>query len=216
MAKLSPSILSADFARLGEDCQEVLAAGADMIHFDVMDGQFVNNISFGLPVLKALRNSLPDAYFDVHLMITHPLAYVEAFLEAGANCISFHVEAADDIRTTLAKIHALGGKAGLVINPETPVEAVFPYLKNADLILTMGVTPGQGGQPFRPETLEKLKKLSAECSRENLTPELSVDGGITAYTGAQCVEAGATLLVAGSAIFGAEDRAAAVRAFQNV
>ena len=217
MVKLSPSVLSADFARLGADCQEVLDAGADMIHFDVMDGHFVNNLSFGLPVLEGLRKALPNAYFDVHLMITHPLAYVKQFVEAGANCISFHVEADDDIPATLASIKALGCGTGLVMNPNTPVEAVFPYLEALDLVLVMGVTPGHGGQSFQPGTLEKLRTLRTECDRRGLNPYISVDGGVKAETTApECVQAGANLLVAGSAVFGAADKAEAVRRFKSL
>lgn len=217
MTKLSPSVLSADFARLGADCREVLDAGADMIHFDVMDGHFVNNLSFGLPVLEGLRKALPDAYFDVHLMITHPLTYVKDFVDAGANCISFHVEASDNIRSTIASIRAYGCEAGLVINPNTPAEAVFPYLNDLSLVLVMGVTPGHGGQAFQTSALDKLRKLRAECQRRGLNPYLSVDGGVKAETtGPQCVEAGATLLVAGSAVFCAEDKAAAVRKFKEL
>lgn len=215
MTKLSPSVLSADFARLGADCREVLDAGADMIHFDVMDGHFVDNLSFGLPVLEGLRKALPDAYFDVHLMITHPLTYVKEFVEAGANCISFHVEASDNIRSTIASIRAYGCEAGLVINPNTPAEAVFPYLDDLALVLVMGVTPGHGGQAFQTSALDKLRKLRAECQRRGLNPYLSVDGGVKAETtGPQCVEAGATLLVAGSAVFCAEDKVAAVQKFK--
>lgn len=212
MTKLSPSVLSADFSRLGADCQEVLSAGADMIHFDVMDGHFVNNLSFGLPVLEGLRNALLGAYFDVHLMITHPLIYVKEFAEAGANCISFHVEADSDIPATIAAIHACGCEAGLVINPNTPADAMFPYLDDLSLLLVMGVTPGHGGQAFQPSTLDKLRRLRAECDRRGLDPYLSVDGGVkVATTGPQCVEAGATLLVAGSAVFGAKDKATVVQ-----
>lgn len=215
MTKVSPSVLSADFAHLGADCQAVLDAGADMIHFDVMDGHFVDNLSFGLPVLEGLRKALPQAYFDVHLMITHPLTYVKAFAEAGADCISFHVEADDDIAATIAAIRACGCQAGLVVNPNTPAEAVFPYLDNLYLVLVMGVTPGHGGQAFRPETLDKLRTLRAECQRRGLSPLLSVDGGVKADTTApQCVEAGATVLVAGSAVFCAPDMGEAVRKFK--
>lgn len=215
MAKLSPSVLSANFATLGADCREVLDAGADMIHFDVMDGHFVDNLSFGLPVLEGLRKALPDAYFDVHLMITHPLKYVLEFAQAGASCISFHVEASDNIRATISSIRACGCDVGLVINPNTPAQAVFPYLDEIDLVLVMGVTPGHGGQAFRPATLDKLRALRAECQRRGLNPYLSVDGGVKAETTApQCVEAGANLLVAGSAVFAAKDVAAAVRQFK--
>lgn len=217
MTKLSPSVLSADFSRLGADCREVLEAGADMIHFDVMDGHFVNNLSFGLPVLEGLRHALPGAYFDVHLMITHPLLYVKEFAQAGANCISFHVEANSDIPATIAAIRACGCEAGLVVNPNTPAEAMFPYLDELSLLLVMGVTPGHGGQPFQVSALDKLRTLRAECARRGIHPYLSVDGGVkAASTGPQCVEAGATLLVAGSAVFGAKDKAAAVHQFRSL
>lgn len=217
MVKLSPSLLSANFACLGAECREVLDAGADMIHFDVMDGHFVNNISFGLPVLEGLRKALPDAYFDVHLMITHPLSYIKAFSDAGANCISFHVETDDNICATISAIRDCGCEAGLVINPDTPAETMYPYLDNLSLLLVMGVMPGHGGQVFQTSALDKLRKLRSECKKRSLTPNLSVDGGIKAETtGKQCVEAGATLLVAGSAVFGAADKAAAVRQFKQI
>ncbi|MCD8007489.1 MAG: ribulose-phosphate 3-epimerase [Clostridiales bacterium] len=215
MAKVSPSILSADFARLGADCKEVLDAGADMLHFDVMDGHFVDNLSFGLPVLEGLRKALPDACFDVHLMITNPLRYIAAFAEAGADCITFHVEASDDIQATIAAIRACGCGVGLAINPNTPAETVFPYLDELSLVLVMGVTPGHGGQAFQMCALDKLRALRAECKRRDLHPLLSVDGGVKAdSTGPQCVKAGANVLVAGSAIFCAADKAAAVQTFK--
>ncbi len=215
MTKLSPSVLSADFARLGADCKEVLDAGADMIHFDVMDGHFVDNLSFGLPVLEGLRKALPDAWFDVHLMITNPLSYIKGFVDAGANCITVHIEASDNTRATIAAIRAYGCGAGLAMNPNTPAETVFPYLDELSLVLVMGVTPGHGGQSFQTSALDKLRKLRAECQRRGLNPILSVDGGVkAATTGPQCVEAGATMLVAGSAIFGAADKAAAVQEFK--
>lgn len=217
MVKLSPSVLSADFARLGDDCREVLDAGADMIHFDVMDGHFVDNLSFGLPVLQGLRKALPDAFMDVHLMITNPLKYIKEFVDAGADCITFHVECSDSIRATSAAIRAYGCKVGIAINPNTPAECVYPYLDDLSIVLVMGVTPGHGGQAFNPVALEKLRKLRTECFRRSLNPDLSVDGGIKAATTAPlCVEAGATLLVAGSAVYGAPDKAAAVRSFKNL
>lgn len=217
MVKLSPSVLSADFAHLGNNCCEVLDAGADMIHFDVMDGHFVDNLSFGLPLLQGLHKALPNAYMDVHLMITNPLKYVKEFVDAGANCITFHIECSDSIRATSAAIRAYGCAAGLAINPDTPAECVFPYLDDLSIVLVMGVTPGHGGQAFNPVALDKLRKLRAECNRRGLSPYLSVDGGVkAATTGPQCVEAGATLLVAGSAVFGAEDKVAAVQSFKNL
>lgn len=217
MIKLCPSVLSADFANLGADCKKVLDAGADMIHFDVMDGQFVDNISFGLPVLEALHKALPDAVMDVHLMISHPLRFIKRFQEAGANYITVHAEITDDLTATLVSITANGCGAGLAIDPDTPAEAVFPYLDQLALVLVMGVVPGHGGQAFRPNALEKLRKLRAECDRRGLNPILSVDGGIKAdSTGPQCVEAGATALVAGSAVFNASDIPAAVHMFKNL
>ena len=215
MAKLSPSVLSADFSKLGEDCRHVLNAGADMIHFDVMDGHFVDNLSFGLPVLSSLRNALPDAYFDVHLMITDPLNFISEFVSAGADCISFHVEAANSIHVTINAIRALNCDVGLVVNPSTPVESVFPFLDLIDMVLIMGVKPGHGGQDFRPETIDKIRKLREECNRRGLTKDISVDGGIKLTTTAPaCIEAGANVLVAGSAIFGADDVDEAVSAFK--
>lgn len=214
---LSPSILSADFAALGESCRKVLDAGADMIHFDVMDGHFVGNISFGIPVLKSLRKALPGAVFDVHLMITNPLRYAPDFARAGADLITFHVEAEDSVPETIRAIHALGCKAGLSLNPATAVETVFPYLDELELVLVMGVVPGQGGQSFLPGTVEKVAALRAECMRRGLKTHISVDGGVKAGTTApQCARAGADMLVAGSAVFGAADVAAAVRELKGL
>ncbi len=215
MSALSASVLSADFARLGDDCRKVLDAGADMIHFDVMDGHFVDNLSFGIPVLAGLRKALPEAYFDVHLMITDPLIYIKEFVDAGASCISIHVESLNSIRSTIASIKAFGCDAGLVLNPHTPAEAAFPFLEDLKIVLSMGVTPGHGGQPFIPSTLDKIRALRAECDRLGLNPYLSVDGGIKAETTApECIKAGATLLVAGSAIFDAPDIDKAVAQFK--
>lgn len=217
MAKISPSILSADFARLGEDCKSVLDAGADMIHFDVMDGHFVDNISFGIPVLKSLHKSIPDAVYDVHLMISHPLAYNAEFAKAGADFITFHLEADDDIQQTIDAIHACGCKAGLSIKPNTPAEALFPWLEQIEMILVMSVEPGRGGQAFLPSALDKLRILRQECDRRELAPYLSVDGGINhCVTGPQCVQAGADLLVAGSALFGAADRTKVIQAIHRL
>ena len=210
--KISPSILSADFCRLGADCRLVLDAGAQMLHYDVMDGHFVPNISFGVPVLKSLHQGLPEAFYDVHLMIDHPLDYAEPFAKAGATLLNFHLETKDDIQATLDKIRALGCKTGLTIKPGTPAEALSPWLDQLDLVLVMSVEPGFGGQKFQPQALEKLRWLRAEREKWGLDFMLEVDGGVDSATAPACVEAGADVLVAGSAIFGAADPAAAVRA----
>lgn len=217
MTKISPSILSADFARLGDDCKCVLDAGADMIHFDVMDGHYVGNISYGLPVLRSLHRALPEAVYDVHLMITHPLRYCTDFARAGADYITFHMETEDDIQSTIDTIHAVGCQAGLAIRPGTPAESVFPWLDQLSLVLVMGVEPGNGGQTFQARILDKLRILRAECTRRGVSPYLSVDGGVNAHsTGPLCVAAGADLLVAGSAVFGAADKAEAISRFHSL
>lgn len=211
MAIVSPSILSADFSRLGADCRMVLDAGAQMLHYDVMDGHFVPNISFGVPVLKSLHKGLPEAFYDVHLMISHPLAYAEPFAKAGATLFNFHLECEDDIRQTLDAVKALGCKVGLTIKPGTPAEALEPYLDELDLVLVMSVEPGFGGQKFMPSALEKLRWLKAQREARGAHFLLEVDGGVDDTTAPLCVEAGADVLVAGSAVFGAADPAAAVR-----
>ena len=210
MAMVSPSILSADFAHLGNDCRAVLDAGAQMLHYDVMDGHFVPNISFGVPVLKSLHKALPDAFYDVHLMIDDPLTYAEPFAKAGASLITFHLECGCDTAATLARIKALGCKTGLSVKPHTSVQALFPYLDQLDLALVMSVEPGFGGQKFMPMALDKIHALREEIDRRGLSCLVEVDGGVDAVTGPACVEAGADVLVAGSAVFGAADPAAAV------
>ena len=212
MAIISPSILSADFCRLEEDCRLVLDAGAEMLHFDVMDGHFVPNISFGVPVLASLHRGMPSAFFDVHLMISHPLAYVDAFAKAGAELINFHLESEDDPGAVLDAIRAAGCKAGMTIKPGTPAEALFPWLDRLDLVLVMSVEPGFGGQKFQSSALRKLEALKAEREARGLPFLLKVDGGVNAETAPFCVEAGADVLVAGSAVFAAADPAAEVRA----
>ena len=210
MAMVSPSILSADFAHLGSDCRAVLDAGAQMLHYDVMDGHFVPNISFGVPVLKSLHKALPDAFYDVHLMIDDPLTYAEPFAKAGASLITFHLECGCDTAATLARIKALGCKTGLSVKPHTSVQALFPYLDQLDLALVMSVEPGFGGQKFMPMALDKIRALREEIDRRGLSCLVEVDGGVDAVTGPACVEAGADVLVAGSAVFGAADPTAAV------
>ena len=212
MINLSPSILSADFACLGQECRTVLDAGARMLHFDVMDGHFVPNISYGAPVLKSLHAALPDVVFDVHLMITDPVRYAPDFAKAGAGILTFHIEAVEDPAAAIAAIRALGCGVGMSVKPGTPVESLYPYLDDLALVLVMSVEPGFGGQAFMPVALDKLRAVRAECDRRGLNPWLEVDGGINAETGAACVQAGANLLVAGNSVFGASDPAAAVAA----
>ena len=213
MTKVAASILSADLANLQSDCTRLLDAGADLMHFDVMDGHFVPNISYGAPVLKCLHAALPEVYYDVHLMISEPARYAPDFAKAGANLITFHLEAVPDaVGETIDAIRATGCQVGISIRPGTPVEAVYPYLDAVDLVLVMSVEPGFGGQKFMPSALGKLRWLKAEKDRRGLKFLLEVDGGVDAATAPQCVAAGADVLVAGSAIFGAADPAAAVRA----
>ena len=177
MTTISPSILSADFSHLGADCRMVLDAGAQMLHYDVMDGHFVPNISFGVPVLKSLHKALPDAFYDVHLMITHPQQYAEAFAKAGANLLNFHLECDDDIQETIDAIKAQGCKVGMTIKPGTPVEELGYYLDQLDLVLVMSVEPGFGGQKFMPSALDKLRWLKAEKDRRGLKFLLEVEIG---------------------------------------
>ena len=206
MAIISPSILSADFCRMEEDCRLVLDAGAQMLHFDVMDGHFVPNISFGVPVLASLHRGMPSAFFDVHLMISHPLDYVDAFAGAGAGLINFHLESEDDPGDVLHAIRAAGCKAGMTIKPDTPAGYLSTWLDQLDLVLVMSVEPGFGGQKFQPQALEKLRWLRAEREKRGLDFMLEVDGGVAAATAPAGGEAGAYVLVAGSAVFGKKDR----------
>ena len=206
MAKISPSILSADFTRLGFEIDSV--SSADYLHFDVMDGIFVPNISIGLPVLSSAR-AYTDMTLDVHLMITSPANYVRLFAERGADIVVFHVEAElpDSIPPALAEIRKLGKRAGLSVKPNTPADALLPYIELLDMILVMTVEPGFGGQEFIPEMLPKITELSRIIKMRNLDCELEVDGGINLETAALCLRAGANVLVAGSGIFGKKDRA---------
>ena len=212
MTKIAASILSADFANLQEDCTRLLQEGVDLLHIDVMDGHFVPNISYGAPVLQSLHQALPDAYYDVHLMISDPARYAADFAKAGADLITFHLEAVPDTaEEVIAAIRATGCQVGISIRPGTPVEAAFPYLGVADLILVMSVEPGFGGQKFLPGTPRRLAVLDAERKRRGCSTVLEVDGGINAETGLACVQAGADWLVAGNSLFRAEDPVAVVR-----
>ena len=203
MAIVSPSILSADFTKLGADCQMVLDAGAQMLHYDVMDGHFVPNISFGVPVLKSLHKALPDAFYDVHLMITHPQQYAEAFAKAGASLLNFHLECDDDIQETIDAIKAQGCKVGMTIKPGTPVEELGYYLDQLDLVLVMSVEPGFGGQKYIPESTERIRTLRRMLDEKGLDHvHIQVDGGINRETIDEVLAAGANIIVAGSAVFG--------------
>ncbi|MBI3205103.1 MAG: ribulose-phosphate 3-epimerase [Myxococcales bacterium] len=209
--RIAPSILSADLGRLSDEIQSVEAGGADWIHVDVMDGRFVPNITLGPVVVKAARAAtrLP---LDVHLMIVEPERYIDAFAEAGADVISVHVEACTHLQRTLAEIRRLGRKAGVVLNPHTHESAVEYLLDDVDLILIMSVNPGFGGQHFLPAVLPKVAKVREMIERRGLAVDLEVDGGVAAETTEAVVRAGANVLVAGSAVFGKPDRAAAIRA----
>ena len=212
MTKIAASILSADFANLQHDCTRLLDEGVDLLHIDVMDGHFVPNISYGAPVLKCLHEALPDVYNDVHMMISDPARYAADFAKAGANLLTFHLEAVrDTAEEVIAAIRATGCQVGISIRPGTPVEAAFPYLGVVDLILVMSVEPGFGGQKFLPATPQRLAALDAERKRRGCTTLLEVDGGINTETGPLCVQAGADWLVAGTSLFRAQDPAAVVR-----
>lgn len=216
MTKVAASILSADFANLHKDCARLLEAGADVMHFDVMDGHFVPNISYGAPVLTCLHAALPDVFYDVHLMISDPARYAADFAKAGADLITFHLEAVPDtVEEVIAAIRATGCQVGISIRPGTPVEAVFPYLGVVDLILVMSVEPGFGGQKFLPTTPARIAAIRAERTRLGCNTLIEVDGGINTVTGPQCIEAGVDWLVAGNSLFRAEDPAAVVRVLHS-
>jgi ribulose-phosphate 3-epimerase len=201
-----PSLLACDFANLRREIQQVEEAGAVALHLDIMDGHFVPNISIGIPIVQAVRRST-DLPLDVHLMIEEPARYIEPFRDAGANSLTIHVEAVADPRPLLDKIRSLGAMAGLSINPPTPLSSLWPSLPHCDLVLVMSVMPGFGGQDFEESALEKLRALNARTDHDAL---LQVDGGINNTTIADCVDAGANLLVAGTAIFRADDYRAAM------
>ena len=211
--KIAPSILSADFTRLGDEVRQALDGGAEYIHVDVMDGVFVPNISIGVPVVKSLRRAFPGAFLDVHLMITRPVRYVDAFADAGASLLTFHVEAdePENIGAAIAAAKSRNLGVCLSVKPKTPAESLAPWLDLLDMILVMTVEPGFGGQSFMFDQLPKIRELRGEIKRHGFSCDLEVDGGIAPDTAPLAVEAGANVLVAGSAVFGKADRAAAIR-----
>ncbi len=210
---ITPSLLAADFAKLGEEVRAITAAGADWLHLDIMDGHFVPNISFGPGLIKSLRrhSTIP---FDVHLMIAPVDPYLQAFADAGADLISLHPEAGAHLHRSLQTIRSLGKKAGVVLNPATPVGAIEHVLDLCDLVLVMSVNPGFGGQSFLESQLPKIEKLRRLIEASGRDIRLQVDGGVTAKTAPLCLSAGADVLVAGTAVFGAPDYAAAIRALR--
>jgi ribulose-phosphate 3-epimerase len=214
MVKIAPSILSADFAKLGDEIKAVEQAGADYIHIDVMDGHFVPNITIGPLIVEAIR-PITELPLDVHLMIENPDQYIDAFANAGANYITVHVETCRHLHRTINHIKSFGIKAGVVLNPATPVESIQHVLGDIDMVLLMSVNPGFGGQKFIPEVLPKIRKVKEMADAKGLIIEIEIDGGVNPETAKLCIDAGANVLVAGSAIYNQEDYAKAISSIRG-
>ena len=214
MIKISPSVLAADLSNLSGDVIDIESAGADMVHLDVMDGIFVPNITFGMPVIKALRDK-SNLIFDVHLMIDKPERYAMRFIDAGADILTFHLEACEKPQELLEEIREQGVMAGISIKPATPDEDIYPLLDQCDMVLVMTVEPGYGGQKLIPETIEKVRKLKAEVEKRGIDLEIAVDGGVNESNASELINAGAGILVAGSSVFGASDRRVAIDALRK-
>lgn len=214
MIKISPSVLACDFNILGKELENIKNAGADMAHLDVMDGMFVPNMSFGMPVIESIRKN-SDLVFDVHLMIEAPERYIENFLDAGADIVTFHIEATNCPEKCIEMIKARGKKAAISIKPKTKPEAIYPFLEKCDMILVMTVEPGFGGQSLIPEMLDKVKEIRNKVNELGLSVDIQVDGGINEKNAPLAIAAGANVLVAGSSVFKASDRRAAISALRG-
>lgn len=212
--KIAPSILAGDFSRLGDEAVKVEKAGADILHFDIMDGHFVPNLTLGPQAARAIRKRT-SLFIDTHLMIDNPEVFIGPFADAGVNNITFHVEVSDDVRKIIRKIRQTGVNCGLSLRPDTPIEKVLPYLAEIDMLLIMSVYPGFGGQEFIPESIPRIRAARAEATKLNTALDIEVDGGIDPETAPVVIEAGANVLVAGTAIYGSPDAAKAIKTLRG-